>query len=522
MSFSNKLLTQDYFPLPVESIPYGDMLNQIFFLPLPDNQDFPIHGPNVIRFIEALVEGEPTSDNASGLIKSESEVKRARNIYLNSYSGIMNALEVDLKSSNASSEKSKVIELLKVAALYHDIGKSIRRANHPQIGSNLLRNFSEEQSRRLVDILIYDDEPANIKAKYNRFSLIASIIQHHDKFGVVCTGEGGLPLFSDIMYFTSDETTISGIKKNLTSVMLMNLADIAAVNVAPAEKRQISLNLAGSVALNRGKKDKKHLSDKNEFDFLADLTQICKEPGSCLGIDSRKVSQVLTDWKILIESIEHPTVKGNRVQMKLRLMELERNPARAIQRILRLLQESSETTGASVLLDHISQTSVESILVGTLGAHQFQTFCEQLSTVVKLDYGLRFFQAVLCACVRKEIHENYILDDNKKNKWMHSRLSESEITNLKDLAHQDSTRMPDLASKITTLFIRALESLVSRYAGVLNYATENPRRFGFQMRDLTGDEKIRDTIIDLLCIKEHKDPIALMWIVDEVTIWSMD
>jgi hypothetical protein len=34
--------------------------------------------------------------------------------------------------------------------------------------------------------------------------------------------------------------------------------------------------------------------------------------------------------------------------------------------------------------------------------------------------------------------------------------------------------------------------------------------------------KIRDTIMDLLCIKQHKDPIALTWIVDEVTVWSMD
>jgi hypothetical protein len=236
MSFSSQLLTTNYFPLPADKVPFGDMLNQIFFLPLPDNEDFPIHGPNVIRFIEALVGGTP--DSESGLVKSGDKTGQTMNIYRKFfYQDVIEALEVNLGSPQASIEKSKIIELLKAAALYHDIGKSIRRANHPQIGSNLLRNFSEQQSRKLVDILVHDGESENISAKYNRFSLIDSIIQHHDKFGVACTGEGGLPLFSDVMYFTSDETTINGIKKNLTSVMLMNLADIAAVNVASRDKK---------------------------------------------------------------------------------------------------------------------------------------------------------------------------------------------------------------------------------------------------------------------------------------------
>ena len=67
-----------------------------------------------------------------------------------------------------------------------------------------------------------------------------------------------------------------------------------------------------------------------------------------------------------------------------------------------------------------------------------------------------------------------------------------------------------------------LQGHVTRYAGVLDDASANPRRFGFQLRDLTGDSKIRGAIIDLLCVQPGKQPIALTWIEDEISIWSMD
>ena len=55
---------------------------------------------------------------------------------------------------------------------------------------NLLRNFAEDQRQHLVEALVYQNEPIDRDANHNRFSLIVSIIQHHDKFGVVTTGEG--------------------------------------------------------------------------------------------------------------------------------------------------------------------------------------------------------------------------------------------------------------------------------------------------------------------------------------------
>ncbi|MGD8454842.1 MAG: HD domain-containing protein [Anaerolineales bacterium] len=517
--FSSKLLTNSFFPLSADEVPFGDMLNQIFFRPQGDNKDYPIHGPNVIRFIEAFVDKD--LHNEPGLLKGN--FTKTKDIYAKYYPDIIESLEARLGTDQAEENRRKVTELLKVAALYHDIGKYVRRANHPQIGNNLLRNYRENDTRDLIDLLVFPGDDPKMLAKFNRFSLISSIVQHHDKFGVVSTGEGGLPIFSDILYFTSGKKTIDGIKKNITSVMLMNLADIAAVNTANEKKKEKVFALVNAVgSKRRGESVSKAFSGMSESELLNEIIKICMEPESCLGIDHHKLINVLSDWKILIKSISSSGVKGNRVQLKLHLLKLERSPARAIQRILRLLEECALTTKAPQLINYFSPTSVESVLVGTLGAHVFKTFCEHLATVAKLDYGLIFFQAVMCACIRNELHDDYELEHNEKKGWKSRKLSEEEQKEFIKKLIPDDTRLTDLANKIMILFVRVLDELVSRYAGVLDCNSPNPRRFGFQMKGLSSDEKILDTIIGLLCIKEHKDPIALTWIVDEITIWSMD
>jgi hypothetical protein len=516
MSFKTNLFDFEvrYFPAPSENMPFGEILNTLFFRPIDDNQDFLLHGPNCVRFTEALLSGEPTREH--GLLKGDELA--AKDVFMSFYPRIMEALEVKL-GKNSSVPREKVVDLLRVAALFHDIGKFIRRANHPAIGANLLRNFDENQRQRLVEALTYQTDSVDSDAKHNRFSLIASIVQHHDKFGVVSTGEGALPLFSDILYFTSDSSTIAGIRKNVTSVMVLNLVDIAAVNTASKDVRERAADLAKSITDSRKvitQSKKLHVTKA-----LNEISNLCKLPGSSLGLDADKLAKVLEDWDILIEVIDHEQVQGNRVKLKHHLLELERNPSRAIKRILRLLQESARTTNCQFLTDgkYMSPTSVESVLVGTLGAYQFQTFCELLSTVAKLDYGLNFFKAILCASARKAIDVSYRCEtmEQKAKPW--NKLTDEEAKTVIVLPEESKA---NLAGKITALFVRVLEGLLNRYIGVLGCSTAEPRRFGFQMRDLTLDDEIRNNIINLLCIDDHKDSIALTWIADEVTIWSMD
>lgn len=492
---ADKFLTNGFFPRMASDVPFGEMLESIFFDPALTNMDYPVHGPNVIRFVEALLD----LGSADGLFKGSAN--ELHKIYASRYPLIMSCLEVDLQKPE---DTAKTKDVLMIAALYHDIGKAIRKANHPQIGANIVRNFDARAQDILVGHLSYPNDRSS-NSRNNRFALISSVIQHHDKFRVVSTGEGGLPIFSDILYFTSDQASIGGVKKNVTSVMLVNLADIAAVNTSP--DKQIGLKIAARVLASR----KTGATYADEMPILDELkVEMCRQE-SCLGLRRAKLQNVLDDWEAVIHAISHHTVNGNRVALKLHLLELERNPARAIQRVYRLLQEACLTSKVAVS-DLINQTTVESALVGTLGAHQFQMFCEQFATVVKLDYSLNFFKAIVCATARKGL-----CGVSATASW--GQLSDSEAQALAALTIDDRAA---IANAITILFVKVLETLVSRYSGVLDQSSSNPRRFGFQMRNLTEDQRVRDAIIDFLCIRQHRDPIALTWMADEVTIWSMD
>lgn len=520
MPFVQEFLKNRYFPN--SSAPFGDLLTGIFFSPIKDNLDYTIHGPNVIRLTRALVDGDL---DAPGLIRAKDAIDDVKGVYLNYFPEIMDSLGAKLEPRGATN-RERVRELLIVAALYHDVGKSIRRANHPQIGANLIRNFDEGQRKLLVDGLALPSESSSSNSKDNRFSLISSIIQHHDKFGVVSTGEGALPIFSDILYFTSNPDALAGIKKNVTSVMLMNLADIAAVNTAPASLRSQAAAIAAEITAMRGTTSTATNSKattqstpsvagaKSEDELLGALTLVIQKEECCMGLSPDKIANVLADWKTLVDGIGDNQVKGNRVALKQHLLNVERNPARTITRILRLLQEASSVIGASLLNDYMSSTTVESVLVGTLGAHQFQNFCEQFATVAKLDYGLSFFRAIMCACTRLAVGQRGV-ESNKS----YAQLTSDEVADLHKLPPRQKSVVAD---QLTILFVQVLESLVGRYAGVLDYSDVHPRRFGFQMRDLTLDNKIRESIVRLLCVEEQKEPIALTWIADEVTIWSMD
>jgi hypothetical protein len=489
-------------------VPFADLLHKLFFDPPDDSLDFPIHGPNALRFVQPLIKCE--FDTEPGLVSSDDEHPGPE--FLRAYREVSEALGI----AGDPRESERIIDLLQVAVLYHDIGKFIRKANHPAIGANLLRNYSPTDSQALVDSLSFTDLD-DAEAKHNRFSLVTSIVQHHDKFGVASTGEGGLGLFSDILYFRSDRDAIGGIKKNITSVMLANLADIAAVfKRSEIGRRDRALRVAKDIGIYREQ------NSRDDRELLDRLKSICCQPEVCLGLGKAKVANILEDWRILIKWVDDARVEGDRVRLKRQLMELERNPARTITRILRLLQESIIRSKCERLADnkYLSSTSVESVLVGTLGAHQFQSFCEVMASVAKLDYGLAFFQAVVCASVRKELDDEYrATSSTAPFARPFAELTEAEQTGLEGW---DDAACAKVANKITILVVRVLQGILNRYMSLLTYSSADARRFGFQMRSLTADKNIQSTILDFLCVEEHKDPIALTWLVDEVTLWCID
>ena len=482
--------------LPGVNAPFYSNLEELFCArKMPD---LAIHCPNVIRCIGDIMSnyGRNLDKKNHGNAGGDIELR-----ILEEMPAINKCLEI-----SRSELSSKALESLQVAALYHDIGKVIRQANHPRLGVNILRNMNDEERAKLVDGLVMKGD-TNSKSHEHRFSLLCSIVDHHDKFGVVSTGEGSLAIFSDILYFRSDAETINGVKKNITSVMLLNLADIAAVCTADKDKQNRAAELVSSILKDRS------LIKSKEYE---ELLNIWKDNDSYLGLSFEKVSNILDDWKALLFAIDDKTVLGDRTRLREYLIRLDQNSYKTIRRIIRIISECCYTTNSNALLPYISETEVESILVSSFGAHQFQDFCIKFAYIVKMDYGLKFFKGIVCACIRAKI---CTLDNQaEKGDWL--KLNHEEKEKLNNLTNDE---MQNIIKRIAKIFIQVVSGIILRYSSILDLKIESSYRFGLQMRTLTEDINVRERILRYLCsVDENKDHVALTWIADEVTFLSMD
>ncbi len=105
---------------------------------------------------------------------------------------------------------------LRIAALFHDIGKLIHRDRHSLEGHHYVAHVDPEETKRLKDALGED-----------WFQLLCDIIVHHDLFGVVGTGEASAPVLTNVLPLRSvpveEQQTI------LALLLMLNIADISAV-----------------------------------------------------------------------------------------------------------------------------------------------------------------------------------------------------------------------------------------------------------------------------------------------------
>ncbi|MFC1452365.1 hypothetical protein ACFLSJ_03365 [Verrucomicrobiota bacterium] len=464
------------------ALPFGDRLADVF-LPARAGGADPIHGYNVLRFTRSLWDACLSRDfqpllTEPGLLTGNAAAAAE---------SLACASDPIRSAVGDDDECTKLGPLLTLAALYHDLGKSVRRTNHPQIGAMLIRHSDLDERNKVLARLVYDNETVDSEKQRNRLALIVSILRHHDKFGVLSTGEGALPILCDIPYFTSDASRVQGIKKNVTSVMLVNLGDIAGVNRAGARQRE-----AAAKATAAGD--------------LEELKRICADSGSTLGLLPRKIRDVLSDWGVMIASVE--CAGGTREELKKRLIALERTPGRAMRRIARLLNECAYITKADPLCAHFDLESVAAVLEGQVGCYEVPSFAERFAMTVKLDYGLPFFKALMCSVVRSG---GCPVDDGSEP----MALSQPERDWLAE--HQATER---LAQRAMRLLVGVLAVIVNRYGDVLQPGGTN-RRFGVSMGNLTSDDRVRETVLRMLCDPDTSD-VARSWIADEVSIWSMD
>lgn len=210
-------------PMPDQAtlaeLPFGHYLEKLFYptgAALASHHDPKgarhLHG--VMHNIDLLLSDHPTTILAD---RTKSECSEALNFFEMSQRQIWHGVSSQSTSTALfpPAEHQAIRTFLRVAALYHDIGKAINTDRHPTIGWYLVSSM-------------YPEERIKLQAMLTRTELrtLLTIIRDHDKFGVLSTGEASLPLLASITNLMQEEVKIQ--EQRLTALMLVSLADMSA------------------------------------------------------------------------------------------------------------------------------------------------------------------------------------------------------------------------------------------------------------------------------------------------------
>jgi hypothetical protein len=269
---------------------------------------------------------------------------------------------------------------LRVAALYHDIGKIIGTDRHVSRGVHLMRDVKDSDRQAFEQGLMegaFDD-------KHNFWTLLS----HHDVFGCLATGEASLPALSEMVGWSR------------------------AQNVQDYHRSPAALV--------------SHLLLLNCADADSSLRFI---PGAPDGLRTVEVKRFLDDWedvvKLLWDSDKNQPKTISREEFKEALLAQESHPERTIERITRFVTTSYRMNMPEDLLVNESEvrTLVEDELAMLHGA-RLQMFCYLFARFCKIDYGRRFFDVVM-------LYE--LLDEHNGLKKAKSELRAHEYPNEKEL-----------------------------------------------------------------------------------------
>ena len=250
--------------------------------------------------------------------------------------------------------------LLRIAALYHDIGKLISTDYHIIRGVRYMRDVKDS----------WRNEIENLFDNVNDSRDFWSLIRHHDIFGCLCTGEASMPALSDIVSWSVDQIT-------------------------PNEKSEFAYI--------------SYLAWLNIADIDSTLLKILG------GITTVEAYRYLSDWEelknYLVDSRGTP-ITVNRNEFKNWTLDVSKYPHSTIRRITRLVASCYRKEMSSIAPESDIKAIVEEELRSLLGS-RIESFCFCFARFCKLDYGLRFFHLLM----RDSLLEENLLErsDNSGN-----------------------------------------------------------------------------------------------------------
>jgi hypothetical protein len=359
-------------------------------------------------------------------------------------------------------------KVLRLATLYHDIGKVIHRDKHPMLGQHLLESLKDDDRKQFLEIFSSVDKEFTSSEKC--FYSMLDLVGHHDLFGTLCTGEASRTAFIEASGLRLREITDA--KRIIDFIVILNMADIyGSIGPLPKERAEMILN------------------DWYTFEIFVESTNPIVELFS--GKADKKKQNLLKDLLVSKKDLEN------------KLTESEQEPEKTIERIRRIVvsgilygkDKILGDDGKEIpffkdsrikLADKITPDMIRSILVKELGP-ELQSFCRDFALICKLDYTLRFITA-FC------------------DKWI--------MKNFTSISKDGDYRLETLVIIILDVLIR----LVRCYRDLTLQKDGGQRRIGLELLDLTRSKEIMDQVITLLLDKDRKSE-GINWIADETTAW---
>jgi len=248
------------------------------------------------------------------------------------------------------SDYEYTIALLRVGALYHDMGKYISNDHHVARGVHLMRDISEQDRRSIEERFDTFNEKRNFW----------SFLRHHDIFGCLCTGEASLVALFDLVSWSGPEKEM--VELNKRSVAYLSYLSL--------------LNIA----------------DSDSSLFFNPNTQL-------LGITTVEVCRYLEDWMDIKNYLWEEYVNKDkfikREQFKNWSLDIASHPERTIRRITRLVASCYR---AEISIDEVPEENISRIVedeLQSLHGARLEHFCYLFARFCKLDYGLRFFYILM-------------------------------------------------------------------------------------------------------------------------------
>jgi hypothetical protein len=246
-------------------------------------------------------------------------------------------------------ESEFAVGLLRIAALYHDIGKWISNDHHVSRGVHLMRDVSTKDRNDICDI-------------FNNFNERRSfwyILRHHDIFGCMCTGEASFPSFYDMVSWSGIENLESAPNRKLVA----NLSYVALLNIA----------------------------DSDSSLFFNVFTKL-------QGITAVEVTRYLSDWNDLKGFLWDEVANRNHVKRELFkawLLEISGRPECTIRRLGRLVSSCYRAVMPDEPLVENEVARLVEDELQMLHGSRFEQFGQLFARLCKVDYGLRFFYLLM-------------------------------------------------------------------------------------------------------------------------------